>query len=156
MKKLILLFSLLLPNIAQSKCYIIGDSIAQGISQHIKECASATKVGLNTNLAHTSFTKHGVLSANRIIISLGINDKAQGTKTLINLSDIRENLKAEKIIWILPNTNYREQHTIVKKIAEHYGDSYLDITTVISSDGIHPTISGYKKIAQSLQKYHNK
>lgn len=152
MKKILLLLSLcLLSYQAQARCYILGDSIAQGISKYREECGSATKVGLNTDDARNYFTTKGRLYFDKVIISLGINDKGQPDKTWENLIAIRSNLQANRVVWILPNLNYRMQNYLVKELATRFGDSYLDVSSVIGNDKIHPTGNGYKVIAQTLK-----
>lgn len=157
MKKSILLIGMMLcasmAN-AQSRCYILGDSIAQGVSTYSQECNSLTKVGLNTNDAKKFLTTKGVLHFDNLVISLGINDKGQPTQTWTNLREIREKVSAKKVIWILPNENHYEQNYLVKKMATKFGDSYVDITPVISKDKIHPTPEGYKIIADTLKKHY--
>lgn len=153
MKRLFLLMCLLSsPVFAQGRCYILGDSIAQGVASYSTQCASATKVGLNTNDARKYFATKGPLYFDNLVISLGINDKGQPKKTMENLVAIRMNIKAKKVIWVLPNNNYSEQGQIVKRIANYYGDSFVDVTPVIGRDRIHPTPEGYRVIANTLNQ----
>lgn len=153
MKNLFLCFLLSLAGTnlyAQSRCYILGDSIAQGVASYSNQCASATKVGLNTNDARKYFATKGPLYFDNLVISLGINDKGQPQKTMENLVAIRMNVKAKKVIWVLPNSYHAQEGQIVKRIATYYGDSFVDVTPVIGSDRIHPTPEGYKIIANTL------
>lgn len=142
---------------AQGRCYILGDSIAQGVSTYRNDCASATKVGLNTTDAKTYFTSKGKLYFDSLIISLGINDQYRNQQDVLkawnNLSAIRSNIQAQQVIWILPNQNYGYQNEVVKKLATQYGDSYVDVTPLIGRDHIHPTLQGYQTIAQTLKGY---
>lgn len=157
MKKLVLLLGLIMMTgtaYAQNKCYILGDSIAQGVSKYSERCNSSTRVGLNTQDAKNYFTSKGQLYFDSLIISLGINDKGQPEKTWNNLVAIRSNVTAKKVIWILPNSRHPEQNSLVKQMASRYGDSYIDISPVISTDGIHPTPQGYKIIADTLKNYY--
>jgi lysophospholipase L1-like esterase len=142
---------IILSNQVYAQCYILGDSIAQGVSKFSSECGSSTRVGLNTNDAKRYFTSKGYLYFDKVIISLGINDSGQATRTWKNLVAIRENMQANKIIWILPNMNYSEQNYLVKEIATKFGDSFLDVSPVIGKDKIHPTLNGYKVIANTLK-----
>lgn len=156
MKKL-LIIGLLSLSASQSygaSCYIMGDSIAQGVAQYIKGCSSATKVGLNTDKAAQYWgNKQDIksdLSKEIVVVSLGVNDG--NNSTLENLIKIRSNISADKIIWILPSK--KDKSVIVKKIATHYEDYVLDIRSVIGKDGVHPTGKGYQQIAEKI-KYFN-
>lgn len=153
LKKGLIIMSCLLSSsvFAQGKCYILGDSIAQGVSKYRTECNSSTKIGLNTNDAKQYFTNKGRLYFDKIIISLGINDSGQPEKTWKNLFAIRNNIQANNVIWILPNRYYQQQNYLVKELATRFGDSVIDVTTVIGKDKIHPTPEGYKIIAESLK-----
>lgn len=139
----------------QSACYILGDSIAQGISTYRNDCGSATQVGLNTDDARKIFTSQGRLHFGELIISLGINDQYRTDKDIhqawYNLITIRKNIDAQQVIWILPNTHYAYQNELVKQIATAFGDSYVDVSTYIGRDNIHPTLDGYRNIAYGLK-----
>lgn len=138
-----------------SSCYILGDSIAQGISTYRDDCGSATQVGLNTDDARKIFTSQGKLHFGDLIISLGINDQYRSEKDMKqawdNLRTIRQNIDAKRVIWVLPNTHYAYQQELVKQLASAFGDSYVDVSTYIGRDNIHPTLVGYKNIAYGLK-----
>jgi hypothetical protein len=143
--------------LAQGRCYILGDSIAQGVSSFRDDCSSATKVGLNTYDAKNYFTSKGTLYFDNLIISLGINDQYKTQqdidKAWNNLQAIRANIQAQHVIWILPNRYYAYQNEVVRELATRYGDSYVDVTPFIGKDHIHPTPAGYRVIAQTLKDY---
>lgn len=143
-----------------SNCYILGDSIAQGISTYRNDCGSATQVGLNTDDARKIFTSQGKLHFGDLIISLGINDQYKSDQDLKqawqNLRTIRQNIDARRVIWILPNTHYAYQNELVKQIASSFGDSYVDVSTFIGRDNIHPTLDGYRNIASALKNIQTK
>lgn len=149
-KLLFSLFALILSHSAFASCYIMGDSIAQGIAQNLKVCASATKVGLNTDNAAVYWLNNlGFSGKDVVIISLGVNDG--NNPTLENLVKIREKINSPYIIWILPSK--KDKAGIVKTIAKHYNDYVLDIGSVIGKDGIHPTIKGYQAIAENIKNF---
>ena len=147
-KRLLLACSFLIfANTANASCYIMGDSIAQGIAQNLKVCSSATKVGLNTDSAAVYWLNNlGFSGKDVVVISLGVNDG--NNPTMENLVKIRQKIQSPYIIWILPSK--KDKAMIVKQIARHYNDYVLDISSVIGKDGIHPTIQGYHTIAEHI------
>lgn len=141
---------------ANPTCYIMGDSIAQGVAKYIKNCNTATKVGINTDTAVKYWLNQPNLredlSKQVIIVSLGVNDdKNQNSGTLNNLVKIRNKMKAEKVVWILPPTAKKKE--VVTQIAYYYKDYVLNINPVIGKDGIHPTGQGYIDIANHIKKF---
>lgn len=142
---------------ASASCYIMGDSIAQGVAQHIKNCSSATKVGLNTDSALRFWGRQAdlkkELKKDFIVVSLGVNDgnSENSIKTLENLVGIRSQMQASRIVWILPPKHEKSQ--VVQRIANHYNDYVLDIRSVLGKDGIHPTGRGYLDIANKIKEF---
>lgn len=128
----------------QSTCFVMGDSIAQGIALNLPQCQSNTKVGLNTTQAIKRF--ENIPHADLTIISLGINDSFNGTS--INLGAIRGRISSSKVIWILPS--HQDKKDAVELVAKVRGDKTINVDRHISKDGIHPTWHGYKSIATSL------
>lgn len=136
-------------SMARADCYIMGDSIAQGVAMNRKDCSSETQVGLNTKKAVQFWTNKGIIIKDKVIISLGVNDGNINTEN--NLSIIRDNIKAKQVIWILPPN--KEKSILVKNIASNYGDYVLNITSQLGKDNIHPTGKGYIKIAQHIKNF---
>lgn len=139
---------------ASPTCDIMGDSISQSVAKYIKNCNTATKVGLNTDNAlkywSTQSNLQEDLNKQVIIISLGVNDDKNGA-TLNNLVKIRNKIQDEKVVWILPTTNQKKE--VVKKIANYYKDYVLNINPVIGKDGIHLAGQGYIDIANHIKKF---
>jgi lysophospholipase L1-like esterase len=137
------------------ECLILGDSIAVGISTQRPECATIVKGGINSwSWVNKNITKN--LYAKTVIISLGSNDHKY-VKTKRELETIRENVKAERVFWILPQGNLKASEVPIERIqeyvntvAKHYGDTVLPIQYV-SSDNIHPTGRGYKTLANQTR-----
>jgi hypothetical protein len=137
------------------ECLILGDSIAVGISMQRPECATIAKGGINSwSWVNKNITKN--LYAKTVIISLGSNDHKY-VKTKRELETIRENVKAERVFWILPQGNLKASEVPIERIqeyvntvAKHYGDTVLPIQYV-SSDNIHPTGRGYKTLANQTR-----
>lgn len=150
MKKVMILSLLLsIMGIAKAECYIMGDSIAQGLAINRKDCSSETQVGLNTKKAVQYWLGKGRMVKDKVVISLGINDG--NINTVDNLKRIRDNIRANQVIWILPPK--QEKSNEVRKVATSYGDFVLNISSQIGKDNIHPTGRGYVTIAEHLKKF---
>lgn len=134
---------------ANAECYIMGDSIAQGLAINRKDCSSETQVGLNTKKAVQYWLGKGPMVKDKVVISLGVNDG--NINTVDNLKRIRDNLRANQVIWILPSKEDKSNE--VKKVATSYGDYVLNINSQIGKDNIHPTGKGYVKIAEHIKNF---
>ena len=124
------------------ECLILGDSIAVGTHQARPECAVYARVGINSR----DFVNRYIgkdLVADTVVISLGSNDH-KGIKTKNELMDLRSQVVAKKVYWILPAIKPDIQE-IVEEVAHKYGDWIIRIPH-LSNDGVHPTRQGYKKI----------
>jgi lysophospholipase L1-like esterase len=121
---------------------ILGDSIAVGTHQARPECAVYARGGINSR----DFVNRYIgkdLVADTVVISLGSNDH-KGIKTKNELMDLRSQVVAKKVYWILP-ANKPDIQEIVEEVAYKYGDWIIRIPH-LSNDGVHPTRQGYKKI----------
>ena len=124
------------------ECMILGDSIAVGTHQARPECAVYARGGINSR----DFVNRYIgkdLVADTVVISLGSNDH-KGIKTKNELMDLRSQVVAKKVYWILP-ANKPDIQEIVEEVAYKYGDWIIRIPH-LSNDGVHPTRQGYKKI----------
>jgi lysophospholipase L1-like esterase len=130
-------------------CYIMGDSIAQGLAFNRHDCSSETEVGINTKKALKYWLSKGPMIKDKVIISLGVNDG--NIDTTDNLMLIRNNIKANQVIWILPPK--QDKSLIVRKVATNYGDFVLNINSQIGKDHIHPTGKGYVLIANHIKAF---
>lgn len=133
------------------ECLILGDSIGVGISNVKTECVAYVKSGIDsTNYikAYNDVNK----KTKSVIISLGTND-SDNVDTYYSLLKLRKSVDAEKVVWILPSKTVKpKQNSIVKKIANEFKDSMLEITDKdLSKDRIHPTGTGYKNIISKLK-----
>ena len=149
--KMVMLSLVLISHItvAKAECYIMGDSIAQGLAINRKDCSSETQVGLNSKKAKIFWLNKGILLKDKVIISLGVNDGSLNTTE--NLVFIRNNIKANQVIWILPPN--KEKSSIVRNLATNYGDFVLDINSQLGKDNIHPTGKGYVNIAAHIKAF---
>lgn len=133
------------------ECLIVGDSIGVGVSQVRKECTAIVKSGINSkdwNNKHLSKLE----PTKTLIISLGANDY-KGIDTESNIRRLRVNSKADKVFWLLPSSKLKPaQVESVKRVAIEFGDTVIPRPeTDISADGVHPTYTGYKKLAEKTK-----
>ena len=126
------------------ECMIIGDSIAVGTARVRPECAVYAKGGWNSWQWNKNYLSKD-LSARTVVISLGTNDH-QGVNTRKELLKMRNNVEADRVYWIMPAIKPNIQE-IVEEIADKYGDWIIRIP-YLSTDGIHPSDRGYKKIGE--------
>ena len=94
--------------------------------------------------------------AKSVIISLGSNDHKY-INTESELRTIRQLTKADRVYWVLQAGNLKASQVniqwirgLIKEIANEYGDIVLPITR-LQKDGIHPSGTGYKKLAEETQ-----
>ena len=132
------------------ECFILGDSIAVGVSRRLSECEVVAEVGINS-LNYYNVYMDQVEDANSYIISLGANDGYTNTAEVI--PRIREQLpKHAEVVWLVPANN-KEAIEAVINLSEQYGDNTLRLTDFpLAGDGVHPTGTGYNRIAEELRR----
>lgn len=130
------------------ECLILGDSIAVGTAQFKPECVAYAKSGINSKQWLDKNIDKSPYVAKTIIISLGSNDHKY-VKTESELEQIRALSQADRVFWILPAINPDIQD-IVRRVAEKHADTVLPIPR-LQPDGVHPSRSGYKDIANSVR-----
>lgn len=127
---------------------IVGDSIGVGIAHERPECVAYVKGGINSwQWNNKNLNKD--LNAKSVIISLGSNDHP-GVHTFKELINLRQNINADRVYWILPAIKPDIQD-IVKIIATNYNDTVLEISR-LQKDGIHPSWAGYKELAKKTKQ----
>jgi lysophospholipase L1-like esterase len=134
-------------------CLILGDSIAKGISDIRHECVAHVKSGINSHEYSNRFLLHtnGDLYAHAVIISLGSND-TKNIDTYEELMALRENVKSDRVYWILPNIK-EDKRKQVWMVATKFGDIVIDARNhARSPDHIHPTYQGYRTLADDTRK----
>ncbi len=136
-------------------CMIIGDSIAVGVSGAMPHCRAYARTGYTTGRWINEFLPVArELPTRNTIISLSAND-LNTINTESNLLKIRAQIRTDQVYWILPNLKLKPtQVQIVRKVAADFGDVVLERpTTDISGDGVHPTATGYRRIAEQLNTH---
>lgn len=134
-------------------CMIIGDSIAVGVSMVRKECVSYSRGGWNSWQWNKDYLNQATKRPyETIIISLGANDH-KGVKTEAELRKMRETIKGKRVFWISPGMERKPvPQTAIEQIAKEYGDVVLPRPmNKMSKDGIHPTMAGYKELAEKTK-----
>jgi lysophospholipase L1-like esterase len=130
------------------ECLILGDSIAVGTHSAKPECEVHAQVGINSRNFNKKYNNRD-FTAKIVAISLGSND-GKNIKTINELIELRHRVKADKVYWIVPANNLDIQ-VAVENVAEMFGDWTIRIPH-LSSDGVHPTIKGYKRIGEILEE----
>lgn len=125
-------------------CLILGDSIAYGVSNIRTECVAYAKSGINSTDWNNKY-RNKVVDSKVTIISLGTNDVKQ-LNTEVELIALRSRIHVGRVFWIMPPIKLEKQQ-IVRNIAKTYGDNIIRITE-LSTDKIHPTYNGYKKLSE--------
>jgi len=137
------------------ECLILGDSIAQGIALHRPECVQITQVG-----ATSSEFKYAVINQpdvfkpgyKSVVISLGSND-GRLVHSFTYLELMRDRIKADHVMWILPQTRFPEARNAVMMIADQFRDTVIEVPAKsLSPDKIHPTPAGYRQLAEQTKK----
>jgi lysophospholipase L1-like esterase len=131
------------------ECFIMGDSIAVGVSQFKTECVSYSESGI-TSAGWIDKWGQYPEPAKITVISLGANDYV--IDTMPNIEIIRKNLKTNRVIWLLPRQErVPKAFEAVYELAGRYGDRVIRRPPQVSSDGIHPTDEGYKWLADQIR-----
>jgi hypothetical protein len=125
-------------------CAYVGDSIAVGLQMMNKNCAVHAKVGANAEFIVKHYSN--VKAQSYVVISMGSNDP-RNPMNIHNAKKLRRTIKAEVVVWILPYNRYAAAD--IKLVAREFGDSYIDIYSIPSKDGIHPNYRTANKVLNS-------
>ena len=124
-------------------CVTIGDSIAVGIGR-ATHCYQMAAIG------RTAFDQAALIkpiSIDTAIISLGTN-RPTDPNLFVDLSHVRSNVKANKVVWIIPYN--KDAAKIVRSVAASFGDKHVDLSAFPTSDDMHPQT--YKPVAKAALK----
>ena len=135
-------------------CMIIGDSIAVGVSQIRTECVVHAKSGWNSERWNKDYlAAASAHPAQTVIISLGANDY-KGIDTEQHLRKMRAAIRGKRVFWIGIGPDRKPAvQAAIEKVASEYGDTLLNRPdrSLMSADGVHPTRTGYKKLAEQTK-----
>lgn len=124
-------------------CMILGDSLGDGLAAHMPQCQAIAHKGWSSTHWRDAYGTMRI-DADRVVISLGSNDF--GIDTAHQLRLIRAQVKARRVIWIVPARNAGP----VLAVATEHGDAVMPITR-LSRDHIHPTTRAYGQMARRLE-----
>ena len=125
-----------------SGCALLGDSIAAGTYIFRHECILVAETGINSKEFNKKYSVD--YKGDTAIISLGSNDYP-GINTKLELDSLRKRIHAKRIYWIMPAIKPEIQQ-IIEEVANKNSDWIIEIPN-LSEDRIHPSMKGYKKIA---------
>lgn len=115
----------------------LGDSIALGTGQAMR-ITTVARIGASS----CWIAKHvPSVQFSTVVISAGVNDG--NSKHCIR--EIREQLKAERVVWIRPVMYAGDE---VDAVAKEYGDTV--VTYTVGKDRVHP--KDYNEIARAVRK----
>ena len=125
------------------ECLILGDEIAQGVSQYKPQCAVVAKAQINSE-DWKKVNSCLIQPAGYTIISLGTNDSAT-VITEWELQEIRNRIKTGRVFWIMPVVKNKviNLQNAVDMVAKLNGD------TVIKTKQFSP--QGYKSLAEQIK-----
>ena len=136
------------------ECMVIGDSIAVGVQAHLPRCELVGKGGINSG-QFNAMSAEKILEAKTVIVSLGSNE-AKGVKTSRELIKVRARIAADRVIWIMPSgvakgsgVEIANVQEIIARVASIFNDKIIAFAP--GTDGIHPTLGGYKTIAEGAR-----
>ena len=136
-------------------CLILGDSIAQGIAAQRHECVAIVERGITSQQFKYETINNAQFTHERfktVIISLGTND-TRLIHTFTYLELLRDQIKADRVLWMLPQTKFQDARNAVLMVADQFHDGIIEIPTRdLSHDKIHLTASGYKTLAEQTKK----
>jgi hypothetical protein len=117
------------PPASATTCFVIGDSIAQGLRASLRECRFAVLVGIGT----AAITARVPVNADVIVVSAGSNDYLT-PGLLARLKALRSRAGSARIIWIRPIP--KAAATAVDIVAQAHGDAVVSFV-VSPADPLH-------------------
>lgn len=131
-------------------CLIIGDEIADKLTDYISGCATLTRPNISSVDYQSEFGDANLIRAgwDTVIISLGMSDNSNGPATKVALRELRHGIKANMVYWILPPESRMEIRNAVHDVAMGRQDGLID---VLGWTRTGPTVYGYKEIANKVR-----
>jgi lysophospholipase L1-like esterase len=126
-------------------CLILGDSIAVGVGQDRPACTTVARVGITSGTFVQTLLPAAPKEARSVVISLGVNDDPS-MNTAAALRQMRRGIQAAHVTWLLPGPKEAVRQAIRTVAAEH-GDRLVDTSGDLGPDHLHPTGSGYRRLA---------
>jgi hypothetical protein len=119
-------------------CLILGDSIAVGIAAalsalHPHGCDVRAKVGASTGSIAAMVPAS---SYKWVLVSAGSNDPSD-PQIAARLKQLRGVIRSRQVIWIYPRA--LGAAWTVYRVAHQNGDRTIGLTSLGSSDGVHPS-----------------
>lgn len=131
-------------------CLIIGDEIANKLTDYVSGCASLTKPYISSHGFYVEFGNAHLIRADwdTVIISLGMSDPPSGKNTREVLRELRHGITAKMVYWILPPESHMEIRNAVHDAAMGRQDGLIDVAGWTRTG---PTVYGYKEIANKMR-----
>lgn len=128
------------------ECLVIGDSIAQGVGQYLPQCRVVAQSGISSNAfvhSHNSLPR-----SRKVLISLGSNDNSNFSLIYGSLRTLRTRFDNQtRVCWLLSSNNQRA-NMAATQVAREHGDCTIQIGSHVGTDRTHPTVPGYRALAQ--------
>jgi hypothetical protein len=143
--KSLIIALIFVPHLAHSSCALVGDSIAHAAAVFTPSCLKATHPGINSKGWIKKFSEIDI-STEVAVISMGSNEGSN--PALADLVTLRQRVNSRRVMWIAPGPQFPSRRSVFQ-VATHFGDLvYERPIEDLSTDGIHFTRRGSKRIAQ--------
>jgi lysophospholipase L1-like esterase len=126
---------------------VIGDSLAVGVGHYLPECRTEAKVGISSQTFVSELLSPQ--QANRVVISLGVNDGCDPSTTIASLRRVRETVSGKQVFWLLP-AGHPKARAAIRSVAASYRDRMIDTAPQAGADGLHPNGAGYQALAMEV------
>ena len=127
---------------------LAGDSIAVGLQLYgLRPNSSAVRVGRRTAQGAAIIAKR---PEKRVVVSLGTNDDPGDTKMF--RASIKRVLNGRSCVIWLTLPRHKAFNDILRQEDRRYKRLHRVNAAVPTSDGIHPTVAGYKAINTKVRK----
>ena len=111
-------------------CLIIGDQIADGMTDHIKGCALIAEPNKNIEEFWSEHSRSRLIYNNdwdMVIICLGINERNYYRHTVDTLRELRNGIRAKDVYWLLPPESMFDMRNAVHDAAMGRQDMIIEV-----------------------------